>query len=347
MFIAEAISTTATYYYPDENRNFNFAGMCVSGTIGQWGANTCIPSYSSSEYQKYLLYIAKKAVDLGIQDFAFGQVYLCDNMSNPILPSLMTQIRQYAVSKGKNVVMGGQTNSVQDENYLRSFDYIFGGVGEDPNGNIESGACSSKFSASGFCWALLWNSTFAAKANDVLLHFDWYGGVDDDMDTFSKMSQGLRAQFLSDKYAFFKSKNMGFTMPYLAPLASSGGCYGQNAYQYSPDNKYTCRDEGVISQIFSGSITKKPDLSTCNAASECQSTVCLDGYCGLKPNGWGCLSNGVCASNYCAAGVCTAKKAYLAQCAVAAECAANICLDGYCGLKPNGWGCLSNSVCFG
>ena len=303
MNIAEAISTTATYYYPDENRNFNFAGMCKAGTVGQWGANTCIPSYASGEYQKYLMFIVKKAIDLGIQDFDFGQVYLCDNMSNPVLPSLLAQIRQYAASKGKEIVIGGQTNDVQNENYLRSFDFIFGGVGIKTDGVLETGACASKYP--GMCWALEWNPTFASKANDVLINLDWDSSNIDDTSQFVKMSQSLRASSLANYYNFFKNKGMGFLMPFLTPLTGNeNGCFGQNKWQYSPDNKFTCKDEDAINQILGVVVTKKPDLSVCTAAAECLSNVCLDGYCGLKPDGWGCGSNDVCKSNNCQAGKC-------------------------------------------
>ncbi|MDD3176008.1 MAG: NBR1-Ig-like domain-containing protein [Candidatus Nanoarchaeia archaeon] len=60
-------------------------------------------------------------------------------------------------------------------------------------------------------------------------------------------------------------------------------------------------------QTCSGGIcvdNKKVDLSTCTSASECLSDICLDGYCGLKPNGWGCSKNDVCASAVCINNLC-------------------------------------------
>ena len=152
MFIAEAISTTATYYYPDESRYFNFASMCAPGTTGQWGSNTCIPSFKTAEYRKYVSYITKKAIDMGITDYGFGQIYLMEDTSershltNPYAPQIVLEMRQYAGSKGKTIIVGAQSNDISDEMYLRNFDYIWGGVGEDINGNIETGTCSSKFS---------------------------------------------------------------------------------------------------------------------------------------------------------------------------------------------------------
>ena len=341
VFVAEAISTATSYYYPDEKRDFNFASMCKAGTQNHWGPNTCIASFASAEYQKYLLYIARRAIELGFRDFAFGQVYLGDNVSAPILPTLMNQIRQYAASRGKTVVMGGQTNNIDAESYLRAFDYIFGGVGQKEDGTLETGECASK--APGDCWALLWQPRWAAKANDVFLHLDWAGNPTDDMTLFAAMSASKRTEVLSSYYSFFRSKNMGFLIPYLAFVyANSNGCKGRVDTEYSPDNAYSCRDEAAIDAAFN---IKLGDRAQCSAANDCASNTCLDGYCGLKPNAWGCASDDQCASSYCAAGTCTARKPNRETCTSSRECANNICLDGFCGLKPNGWGCVNDSQC--
>jgi hypothetical protein len=43
-------------------------------------------------------------------------------------------------------------------------------------------------------------------------------------------------------------------MPYLAVVyGENGGCFGPKADYYSPDNKYSCQDEDVITAIFQGS----------------------------------------------------------------------------------------------
>jgi hypothetical protein len=258
MFIAEAISTTATYYYPDESRYFNFAAMCASGTTGQWGANTCIPSFRTAEYRKYVGYITKKAIDMGITDYGFGQIYLMEDTSershltSPYAPQIVLEMRQYARSRGKTIIVGAQSNDISDETYLRNFDYIWGGVGEDVDGSIETGTCSTHFT--GFCWALLWNDYWASKANDVLIHFDWYSSAGDDMNTFARMSTSTKELFLKEKYNYFtNAKGMAFLMPFRGiPLGSGIGCWGENIWAYSADNRYTCRDEDVINYVLSG-----------------------------------------------------------------------------------------------
>jgi hypothetical protein len=99
---------------------------------------------------------------------------------------------------------------------------------------------------------LLWNNLYASKAKNVLLHLDWTGIPSDDLDIFARMNQQKRAQTLQKLYDFFRSKNMGFMMPYFGVLdTNNGGCYGPTKKYYSPDNAYSCKDEDVINKIIS------------------------------------------------------------------------------------------------
>ncbi|MCX6712905.1 MAG: DUF2341 domain-containing protein, partial [Candidatus Vogelbacteria bacterium] len=249
MFITEGINVTRTYYYPDENRNFNFSAMCKSGTMGQWGTNTCVPSYASDEYRKYLRYVTRKAIDIGIQTFSFAQVYMGDNMSSPILPSIIDEIKQYAASKGKTVLVGGQTNDISNQTYLRKMDYVIGGLGENDQGVIETGSCASKFSSGSFCWALLYNQPWFSNANNVIIHMDWDGRANVDADTFAHMSDSLRASFLRNTYAAFKAKGVGLMLPYGIPIVSNSIC-GSTGSLYTPDNNGPCKDESVMNSIL-------------------------------------------------------------------------------------------------
>ena len=125
-------------------------------------------------------------------------------------------------------------------------------MGIDSNGNIENGPCLSR---KGSCWALLWNKTFSEKANNVLLHLDWTGIMQDDLDVFARMNAEKRAQTLKNLYKYFTAKNMGFLMPYFGVLyKENGGCYGPKKGFYSPDKAYSCQDENVINGILSGKL---------------------------------------------------------------------------------------------
>lgn len=251
MFIAEAIRKNAKYYYDDKHRYFDFSKMCRGHSDNRWGEHTCIPSLKKEEYRDYIKFITRKAMDLGVQSFLFGQIYLQDtagDREHSEIYDIVKDMREYAREIGITIVVGAQTNSITDERYLRTFDYIEGGVGINAEGNIENGPC---FSGKGSCWALLWNDAYAKKANNVFLHLDWSGIYYDDMSIFARMDKTTREKTLKNLYSYFTSKNMGFMMPYLAVIhKQNGGCHGPKKRFYSPDNKYTCQDEDAIASIM-------------------------------------------------------------------------------------------------
>ena len=100
---------------------------------------------------------------------------------------------------------------------------------------------------------MLWNKTFSSKAKNVLLHLDWTGIVQDDLDKFARMGPELRAKTLQNLHKYFTAKNMGFLMPYFGVLdTNNGGCFGPKKRYYSPSSAYSCKDEDVINTILSG-----------------------------------------------------------------------------------------------
>lgn len=251
MFIAEAIGTKDGYKNEDTGYVFDFKKMCHDESLNEWGEHTCKPTFSSKEYQKYLEYITRKAIDLGVQSFTFGQIYMQESDLRNYAPRVVKDIRSYAKKKNVDVVIGAQTGSITDKKYLALFDYIEGGVGINSNGDIENGPCLSK---RGSCWALLWNKTYASKAKNVLLHLDWTGIPSDDLDIFARMSAKKRAETLQNLHSFFTRKNMGFLMPYFGVLSKeNGGCFGPKKGFYSPSDAYSCQDEDAISRILGGS----------------------------------------------------------------------------------------------
>lgn len=255
MFIAEAISKKSKMFSLEENRYFNFSQMCREGTDNFWGEHTCKPSFEKEEYRKYVLHIAKRAMDIGIQSFMFGQIFYQekDDLSEAIAPQIVAEMKSYASSRGMEIVVGAQTNDIADREYLRTFDYIEGGVGINMAGNIESGACHSRWwkKPGDWCWALLWHDRYASEARNVFLHLDWSGKIGDDMSVFSRMHQPVREQTLERLHAYFTGRDMGFMMPMLAPLhRDNGGCYGVGKRFYTPDRKYKCKDEDAINAIL-------------------------------------------------------------------------------------------------
>jgi hypothetical protein len=253
MFIAEALRKNAEYYWPDKDRDFRFSDMCRGHTDGRWGEHTCIPSFEKEEYREYVKYITRRAMDLGVQSFLFGQIYLQDaakDRDHSKIYGIVKDMRKYAEEKGIQIAIGAQTGSTTDEKYLRLFDYIEGGVGIDSQGNVENGPCLSRKES---CWALLWNEKFKDRANNVIVHLDWSGLSYDDMSVFARMDQGTRINTLKNLYKKFTSQDVGFLMPYLATIhKENGGCHGPMKRFYSPDNKYSCKDEDAMKAILAG-----------------------------------------------------------------------------------------------
>jgi len=248
MFIAEAIDTRADYYNVDTYEKFDFKKMCRDGSENVWGEHSCKPNFASSEYRDYIKYITRKAIDLGVQSFTFGQIYMQESAQKDYAPRIVNDIRDYAKKEGVDVVVGAQTGSITDPEYLALFDYIEGGVGINSAGNVENGPC---LSSRGSCWALLWHENFAGKAKNVFLHLDWSGIPDDDLDIFARMSKEKRAETLKNLYTKFTSQNMGFLMPFMGVLANDNeGCRGPKKKFYSPGNEYSCQDEDVINKIM-------------------------------------------------------------------------------------------------
>ncbi len=257
MFIAEAIATKRNYRYPDEDRHFDFGDMCRDGSKNFWGEHTCKPSFTKEEYRKYLRFITRSAMDRDIQVFLFGQIYLQDanDLSETVVPEIIAEMRQYAAIRGMEIFIGAQTNDISDPKYLRLFDFIEGGVGIDPGGNIENGPCFSRWwkQEGDWCWGLLWHDRFAKNARNVFLHLDWSGKIGDDMSIFTRMDEKTRAATLRRLHSYFTGQDMGFLLPYLARLhVDNDGCYGPAQRYYTPDNRYECDDEDVMDEILSG-----------------------------------------------------------------------------------------------
>lgn len=248
MFIAEAIKTNVDYVNKDENIEFDFDKMCQKGSENIWGEHSCKPDFGSGEYRNYIRYITQEAIDLGIQSFMFGQVYFQENGRRDRVMEIVKEMRAYAKKQGINIVIGAQTGKITDADYLKTFDYIEGGVGIDENGNLPEGPCLERW---GGCWALLWNERYSKNAKNVLLHLDWTGIKSDDLDIFARMDKKTRERTLKNLYDYFSSRNMGFLMPFFGVLdKTNGGCYGPKKRYYSPDNKYSCDDEDAINRIL-------------------------------------------------------------------------------------------------
>ncbi len=255
MFLAEALDVKADYEYPAEKRKFDFKEMCREGSKNFWGEHTCKPTLESAEYRRYLEYITERAMDLGVQVFLFGQVFYQDttDFDHSRMPEVIEEMREYAEFRGMKILIGAQTNDIQDERYLRQFDFIEGGVGIDESGRVEEGSCLSRWwkNPGDWCWALLWHSEYITKANHVFVHLDWSGKIGDDMSRFVRMDKRAREETLSRLHGYFLEKKVGFLLPMMARLhRDNEGCYGGDKHFYSASRKYSCDDEDAINRIL-------------------------------------------------------------------------------------------------
>lgn len=255
MFIAEAINTHSHYYYPAEQREFDFDRMCRQGSRNYWGSHTCKPSLEKAEYRRYVQYIAEQAMDMGIQSFMFGEVFYQDaaDRSRSMIPEVIQAMREYADFRGMQIFIGAQTNDITDSHYLKQFDFIEGGVGLAADGSVENGACFSRWwkQPGDWCWALLWNKQYASQANNVFLHFDWSGKVGDDMSVYTRMDKAERRETLNRLHTYFTSQHHGFLLPLMATLSrDNGGCSGPKKRFYSASDQYSCQDERSINDIL-------------------------------------------------------------------------------------------------
>lgn len=253
MFIAEALDTKEDLYYPDEDRDFDFSEMCRDGTKNFWGEHSCMPDLTSDEYQKYVIFITHEAMELGVQSFMFGQIYHQEKLENTEVEKVIKAMKKHADMLGIEIVVGAQTNDITDEDYLKLFDYIEGGTGLHPSGEIENGPCFSRWwkQPGDWCWALLWHEQFADKANNVFIHLDWSGKLGDDMSTLARMNDEKRIKTLKKLHKYFTDKGHGFLMPFMTALPkNNGGCYGEKERYYSANRKYDCDDEEEINEIL-------------------------------------------------------------------------------------------------
>jgi hypothetical protein len=248
MFLAEAIRTNVDYFNNEDRYYFDFKKMCQAGSENVWGEHSCKPDFGSGEYRSYLKYITHRAIDLGVQSFTFGQIYLQEGGGKDKIADVVKEMRSYARKKKINIIIGAQTGKITDPKYISLFDYIEGGTGIDGSGNIPTGPCLDRW---GGCWPLLWDSAYSRNAKNVLIYLDWSGIQSDDLDIFARMDQGKRAETLKNLYSYFASRNMGFLMPFFGVLdKNNGGCHGPKKMFYSPDNQYSCKDEDIINSIL-------------------------------------------------------------------------------------------------
>ena len=264
--IAEAILPEVNSYYdPLSGRNLDFNAMCVPGENqrGEYYGLGCVPSYRNSEFRLYLTSIMRRSVDLGVQDFMFGEMVLPETRrlvrqngslvapghrpsddswySDPIFPQIFAELRAYAFSKGRPITIGCQIGDARVQNapwsHLRLCDYKYSplwttGSNEWANANITS-------------------------LTHVLADFEWWG-QGDDVDVFAKKTKQDRDSTAWNNFWYMRSiAGQGLLLPFAQPLPDypgSGHCphpENNGSVFFSPSRTY-CDNEDAMNAALAG-----------------------------------------------------------------------------------------------
>ena len=278
-FIAESVPLNQTYYYPAEHRNFDFTQMCKAPP--KPGAKDCTPSFDRPEYQKYVAYVARNSIDIGVQVLLFGGVALTDpkgtvNTSN--LTKIIHEMKAYGADKGITVLVIAQSPSTfGGAPYLADFDLIQGGAYINEDGSLpETAAVTNKGDARAPARKWLVKNPGGTPLYDphkLVSEYDWYGNPLDDSSEIACLSiktqsylDNIRAQSAANcpegrvvdsavaatrkTYEYFKSMGSGFWLPGRQPIGFAPWIYtplNLELYKQDPRFAVNFNDEGILS----------------------------------------------------------------------------------------------------
>lgn len=292
--IAEALlpGVVATWHDAVTNTDLSIADMCQAGTapnghFNHYGLDgSCVPSYFSLTYQRYLESITQQAIDLGVRDFVFGEMDLPDSKviqldstgalangwlstddtweTTPIYPQLLARLRAYAASKGVAITIGCQKGDVDgfdwaSYSHLKLCDYKYSplltGVVDAPHwtpAQWADPAAASDWSRGD------WNNPAITSQTSVLADFEWWGATDD-MTLYSQRPKVERAAFAFHAAQMLRAAGQGLLLPFAEPVSGTSGSlcaaipqYTDGTSQtYSPSAAY-CGDEDVLNDALAG-----------------------------------------------------------------------------------------------
>jgi hypothetical protein len=281
VFVAESVSLTKTYYYPDESRNFNFREMCES--TPEPAASHCIASFEQAEYQKYVAYIAQKSIDLGFQVFLFGAAGLTDSKSTATTSGLLKVVRKIKSYAAKNNVsalfIAQDPSTFGGRAYIDSFDLVQGGAYIDADGSLPNALIvTNKGSGSAHAPPRLWlvkdpEGKPFYDPQRLVFEYDWFGDPADDSSEVACLSVksptylntvrgvspgncpeghvvGSALPAMQKAYDFFKGMGAGFWLPGRQPIAFPPWVYTPlNLDLYKRDSRFEVNfnDEGILS----------------------------------------------------------------------------------------------------
>lgn len=293
--INPSVMGTYTYLENGVEKTFNFQDMC--STVLPGNTSGCIPSFRQPEYLRYVKYIMRQAIDIGVHEFIFGNINKQEDINTTmdsstvfVAPEILQEIRAYAASKNVSILIGMQGVITFPSSYVSLFDFVVAPLYQYTDGSFGDEACSARnrdFADNDennpnliYCSGIAWwnNAMYLAKANNVIVELDWFSATYDDVHIFTRMNDATKTKLLTDAYGYFKnhqSGKLGFLMPFMMPIGGQSlgdECYGPHPYSYAASQEYThsraCKDEDIISSILgvfipSPSPTPSPAPLTC------------------------------------------------------------------------------------
>lgn len=280
-FIAESVSLSKKYVFPEQSRYFDATKMCRPDLPAT--KNDCYASFKQPEYQEYVAYVIRRSIDLGIQVFLIGGSSLTDHRGTVETSGLLRIIREmraYAAQKGITILFIAQNpSSFGGPAYAAKFDLIQGGVYINANGGLpETGTVTNKGAVSVHAPPRIWLITHpgdGARLYDphkLVIEYDWFGNGLDDTSEIACLSVKSQTYLNSVRalsaancplgrivgsavpatraiYAYFKSIGAGFWLPGRQPIAFPPWFYTPlNRELYRGDRRFAVNfdDENIL-----------------------------------------------------------------------------------------------------
>jgi len=131
-------ATHLAEYVHKNNAPQSWPGLCVSGSVGHWGADTCIPDVAgSAAARQYLTDWGKAHIDAGVRAFVFGQARLMGGSApgtNDVSASgaagfkqIIDALRAHAQLRGiPHLYVGAQAASSITVGGVEQIDFVMG-----------------------------------------------------------------------------------------------------------------------------------------------------------------------------------------------------------------------------
>jgi hypothetical protein len=244
--------------------------ICVSGTQGKWGPNTCVPDIAHKQAARdYLVDWGKRFVDAGIRAFVFGQARLMGGGAGCTVSSdgaagfkwVIDMIRSYAEGKGiSKLYFGAQAACSVQVGGVEQIDFVMGAQHLEPHNGwlLQPLLRKGPYLHGGIYGSEDWHdANLQNDSNDlpVLLDYDNWSedpAVPDDIRHLARISDNAqRARVLADhfRHLHLYNPNAYLSIPVSKVLGNNSQttCTGVNQWHFSAN---ACGIVSAAQQLF-------------------------------------------------------------------------------------------------